>query len=388
MRDPESRTRALLLPPMTGSASDTRPGTLDGLRAIVACELPPSDLAGGLAALCEATAAAIGADAVAVRLDAGDVIHQSAQWSTSDGASAKSAAALTRDTGDPSVIVVDIGGIGTLVAVVDDPVAPTDGRRVAVELAARRAVDAALLAQARADLDRTLAGMLESDERLVGRIGLDIHDGPTQHLSVGLLEIQLLQAQLEDAVAAGMVLPEGLEAAVERIYETLGGALTDMREMIGYLRPVRFQGRRLDDILADVVTSFESRSGIDVDYTASGSFVADGVSVTQRITFYRILQEALSNAQRHGQATEIHVRLSEDVTGTRLVVTDNGSGFDPTPFSQPAPGSSIARFGLLGMRDRTTMLGGRFQIESSPNTGCTVLVYLPRWTPPDAAGAG
>ena len=239
------------------------------------------------------------------------------------------------------------------------------------------------LARVRADLDGTLARMLESDERLVGRIGLDIHDGPTQHLSVGLLEVQLLQAQLGDAVAAGTVLPDGLEAAIERIYETLGGALTEMRELIGYLRPVRFQGRRLDEILTDVVVSFESRSGIDVDFKADTEFEVDGVSVTQRITFYRILQEALSNAQRHGQATEIHVRLSEDESGTRLVVIDDGSGFDPAVFSQPVPGSSIARFGLHGMRDRTEMLGGHFEIVSAPGDGCSLTVFLPRWTPPD-----
>jgi signal transduction histidine kinase len=379
--------RALLLPPMVSSPSQPRIAALDGLGAIVACPIPPSDLRAGLAALCSATASAVGADAVALRVQAGDVVSERARWGTSDAALARADAALERAHDDPATVVAAIGDNGAIAAVLSGNQAPDDGLRLAVALAAQRAGDATALAQARGDLDRTLAGMLESDERLVGRIGLDIHDGPTQHLSVGLLEIQLLQAQLEDAVTAGMVLPEGLEAAVERIYETLGGALTDMREMIGYLRPVRFQGRKLNDILADVVASFESRSGIDVDYQASGRFVADGVSVTQRITFYRVLQEALSNAQRHGQATEIHVRLSEDETGTRLVVTDNGSGFDPTPFSQPAPGSSIARFGLLGMRDRTTMLGGRFQIDSAPDTGCTVLVYLPRWTPPDAAGA-
>ncbi len=257
--------------------------------------------------------------------------------------------------------------------------------RLALGIAADRAAAALALARARADLDGTLARILESDERLVGRIGLDIHDGPTQHLSVGLLEVQLLQAQLGDAQAAGVVLPEGLEASVERIYETLGGALTEMRELIGYLRPVRFQGRRLHEILGDVVSAFETRSGTEVEYAVDGEFVVDGVSVTQRITFYRILQEALSNAQRHGRATAILVELSEDEAGTRLVVVDNGTGFDLVAFTQPVIGSSIARYGLHGMRDRTTMLGGTFEMISAPGEGCTVRVFLPRWSPPDAA---
>ncbi len=111
--------------------------------------------------------------------------------------------------------------------------------------------------------------------------------------------------------------------------------------------------------------------------------------MTQRITFYRVLQEALSNAQRHGRATAIVVELTEDAAGTRLSVADNGTGFDPVAFTQPVLGSSIARYGLHGMRDRTRMLGGTFEMISAPGDGCTLRVFLPRWSPAEAPeGAG
>ncbi len=252
---------------------------------------------------------------------------------------------------------------------------------VITRIAVERIAHARAIRQVRSDLDRTMARILESDERLIGRIGLDIHDGPTQHLSVGLLEVQLLQAQMADVVASGVVLPSGLEEALDRIYETLGGALTEMRELIGYLRPARFQGRRLSDILQDVVTAHETRTGAAVDYRIAGDFPVDGVSVTQRITFYRILQESMTNADRHGQATEIEVDLREDDAGTTLLVRDNGNGFDATAFTQPVLGSSIARFGLHGMRDRTAILGGEFSIISAPGEGCVLRVHLPRWSP-------
>jgi signal transduction histidine kinase len=365
--------------PEIPSPSDVVP--ISWIRTIVECDIPESAPLEGLVELCRTAASAIGAAAMSVHeSDGPDGIR--AEWASDADAAAR--------LSHPSEWTVAATGPLAVVAtaVPLDGAAPTSAQTVALGVVAGRAADAIRTARLRADLDGTLARMLESDERLVGRIGLDIHDGPTQHLSVGLLEIQLLQAQLSDVAASGVVLPDGLESAVERIYETLGGALTEMRELIGYLRPVRFQGRRLDEILTDVVVSFESRSGIDVDFRAENEFAVDGVSVTQRITFYRILQEALSNAQRHGQATEIHVRLSEDDTGTRLVVVDNGSGFDPAPFSQPVPGSSIARFGLLGMRDRTTMLGGGFDIASAPGEGCSLTIFLPRWTPPDTDESG
>jgi signal transduction histidine kinase len=379
---------------MTEPTPQANPVDAEGLLGIVECEIPSGGAPIALSELCRALGEAVGADVVGLVVGSVDTPEIRGHWSRAavgparvaeHAAAALAAAGDAMATARPGVLIAALPGEGALVAVgvAGDPAAP--GVQLALRIAADRAGAALALARARADLDHTLARILESDERLVGRIGLDIHDGPTQHLSVGLLEVQLLQAQLGDAVATGVALPEGLEASVERIYETLGGALTEMRELIGYLRPVRFQGRRLNEILDDVVTTFEARSGIEVQYETDGEFVVDGVSVTQRITFYRVLQEALSNAQRHGQATAVLVELGEDETGTRLTVVDNGTGFNPVAFTQPVLGSSIARYGLHGMRDRTTMLGGTFEMISAPGEGCTLRVFLPRWSPPDAA---
>jgi signal transduction histidine kinase len=370
----------------------------EGMLGIVECEIPSAEAAVAFSELCRTVAEALGAAGVGVVTRAGGASKLRASWSRDPAAAARldarAAEGCETEPGEiaepePGILAAGLAGDGLLIAVGAGADATAPEVRLVLGIAAGRVAAALDLVRARTDLDRTLAGILESDERLVGRIGLDIHDGPTQHLSVGLLEVQLLQAQLGDAQAAGIVVPEGLEASVERIYETLGGALTEMRELIGYLRPVRFQGRRLNEILGDVVSTFEAHSGIEVQYVTDGEFVVDGVSVTQRITFYRILQEALSNAQRHGRATAILVELSEDETGTRLRVADDGTGFDPVAFTQPVLGSSIARYGLHGMRDRTTMLGGTFGMISAPGEGCTVRVFLPRWSPPDAtADAG
>jgi signal transduction histidine kinase len=214
---------------------------------------------------------------------------------------------------------------------------------------------------------------------MLGRIGLDIHDGPTQQLSVALLEVQLLQADLDDAEAAGESLPERLRPAVERIYETVGGALHEMRELIGHLRPAQFENRRLPEILQDAVTAFEARSGSLVHHVVDGEFHDELVSISQKITFYRILQEALTNAHRHGRATEVTVRLRDDEAGITLDVRDNGVGFDPGQVQRPRPGTPQPRFGLYGMRDRAGLLQGTFDVASRPGAGTSVRVFLPRW---------
>ena len=104
-----------------------------------------------------------------------------------------------------------------------------------------------------------------------GASGLDIHDGPTQQLSVALLEVQLLEADLNDAEAEGVVLPEKLRPGLGRIYETLGGALQEMRELIGHLRPAQFEDRLLaGGPGATRCRATRRQQGAAVDYQARG----------------------------------------------------------------------------------------------------------------------
>jgi signal transduction histidine kinase len=80
-------------------------------------------------------------------------------------------------------------------------------------------------------------------------------------------------------------------------------------------------------------------------------------------------QEALTNAGKHGHASRAVVEISEDNDSLRLLVRDNGRGFDPSEKSEG--------FGLLGMSERVTLLGGELEVESSPGTGTTIRARLP-----------
>ncbi|MCC6831382.1 MAG: sensor histidine kinase [Thermoleophilia bacterium] len=353
--------------------------------------MSPSGLSDGLAAVVERLTDAVGASAAAVVTrtgKAGSRILANSRFAEDEAASLDEHAgdlverANAGETGDPVAVPVP-GALGDVALVVAGHDHGDLLNAAALRAAAERVGAAIEVARLRSDLDRAMAQILETDERLLGRIGLDIHDGPTQHLSVALLEIQLLEADLADAASNGVELPDGLLGSMERIYETLGGALTEMRELIGHLRPAQFENRRLSEILQDALTAFEARSGTPVQAEMSGEFPVNGVSVTQRITFYRVLQEALNNAHRHGHARHIGVRASDEDGGTRLVVADDGRGFDAEAALKPRSGAPIARFGLHGMRDRTNMLGGTFTVTSAPGEGCTIEVFLPTWRPED-----
>ena len=265
----------------------------------------------------------------------------------------------------------------------DEPLAPDPLRRHAARAGAERIGRALEQTHLYETLERAMAQLLESDERMLWRIGLDIHDGPTQQLSVALLEVQLLEAELEDAEAAGAALPDRLRPSLARIYETLGGALYEMRELIGHLRPAQFEGRRLPELLGDATSAFEASTGATAELRALGEFPDERVSLSQKITFYRILQEALTNAHRHGRAGRVMVRLREGTAGITMEVRDDGAGFDPRLAMRAPADRPKARFGLLGMRDRAQLLGGTFEIWSRPGQGTLVTVFLPRWSRAD-----
>ncbi len=256
----------------------------------------------------------------------------------------------------------------------DDPI-----RRHAARVGAERVAGILERERLSETLERAMAQILEGDERMLGRIGLDIHDGPTQQLSVALLEVQLLEGELDGIEASGQALPEQLRPALERIYEVLGGALQEMRELIGHLRPAQFEGRELPEILQIAVRAAEAQFGITVDCEAIGEFPDIQVSLSQKITFYRILQEALNNAARHGGATEVLMRLREGPSGITMEVRDNGRGFEADTVRRAALSNPQPRFGLFGMRDRAQLLGGSFDVWSRPGQGALITVFIPRW---------
>lgn len=318
-------------------------------------------------------------EAVAAAVDAA---RPGAPMEVGPGDGAPSAALAAAGLPHALVLPVAEASRGLVIVAGDEPLDGDPVRRAAVAAGAGRIGAVLDAARMRDNLERAMAQILATDERMLGRMGLDIHDGPTQQLSVALLEVQLLEADIADAADQGLPTPDSLRPALGRIYETVGGALHEMRELIGHLRPAQFEDRTLKDILGDALVAFEARADCEVRSEFDGEFPVNGVSITQRITFYRILQETLSNAHRHGHAQRVHVRLSEDERGTALEVRDDGRGFDPEAVQRRKPGMPLARFGLHGMRDRAQILGGTFEAVSTPGEGATIRVFLPRWTGP------
>jgi signal transduction histidine kinase len=86
-------------------------------------------------------------------------------------------------------------------------------------------------------------------------------------------------------------------------------------------------------------------------------------------TVFRIVQETLTNVARHSGASEVSVQIDQAEDGIRLAMQDNGHGFSGA--------NDKKTFGLLGMRERIAMLGGRLEIDSGPDSGTRIAAWLP-----------
>ena len=211
--------------------------------------------------------------------------------------------------------------------------------------------------------------LLAAGERELQRIVLDMHDGPVQDIFAAVSHLQLLQRDLTDEPEAAR--RSGQAAAL------LERALGEIRTLIGVFRPPGFERRDLAAILEGLTVQHEAMTDQPVECTLDAS-VGD-CSLPVKIALYRILQEALANGHRHAGATRQTVSVERRGGNLRMVVADNGRGFDfPKVLAREADvGVEGGHFVLRGIQDRVAMLGGRFEIDSAPGAGTVLTIIVP-----------
>ncbi len=204
----------------------------------------------------------------------------------------------------------------------------------------------------------------------------ELHDETLQSLSA--LRIGLSTASRSER-------PEALRDAYRLAIEQLEEGITNLRALITDLRPAA-----LDELGAqaavEALAERASRHGIEVDVSIDLAHEhGAGLPTHPRHTpeletaIYRIVQEALSNATKHGGARRAVVEIHEDDETVHLEIRDDGAGFDPA--------AETDGFGLLGMRERVELLDGTLQLDSTPGRGTTVRASFPVQRRTAAAGA-
>jgi PAS domain S-box-containing protein len=213
-------------------------------------------------------------------------------------------------------------------------------------------------------LGARLAEVEEKERQLLAR---ELHDQVCQSLTALSLTLTLLQAQMPRRMAAKLRsrLADAL-ALVEQIGETI-------RDVMAELRPPMLDDYGLLSALHWYGAEFSDKTGISVDVT--GQEVIPRLAPPVELALFRIVQEAMANVAKHAGATEVLLTEAEDNGTVRLVITDNGVGFDQERLGQPE-GRHL--YGLMTMSERAAAAGGRCRIESQPGQGTRVVVEVSR----------
>ncbi len=222
--------------------------------------------------------------------------------------------------------------------------------QLAVEL---RAVNAAL-ATAR---EREVA-LAAIEERM--RLARDIHDGLGHHLTALNVQLQAALRLLDhDRAQAAQALALCRQEAQ--------AALAEVRQSVAVMRANPLTNQPLPEAIAGLVRDFDRVSPLQVRFESEGQF--DAIPLTVAMTLFRAAQEGLTNAQKHAQATTVIVRLSGDSDWVQLEVINDGP---------PPPPVATTGFGLAGLHERATQLGGTIQAEPRAEGGFRLTIRLPR----------
>jgi signal transduction histidine kinase len=193
------------------------------------------------------------------------------------------------------------------------------------------------------------------------RIAREIHDELGQNLLALRIDVSMLQARTS---ATHPKLNEKASYALNHIDATI----RSVRSIINNLRPPVLD-LGLQAAIEWQLEEFRQRSGINCTMLVKDANFHCDLDDKCATTLFRVLQESLSNITRHAQATRVDIELYRDGPRFYLQIKDNGVGMKDH--------KKMNSFGLVGMKERVSMLGGEFKIDSAPGKGTTLTISMP-----------
>ncbi len=260
---------------------------------------------------------------------------------------------------------------GTLVniSLTVSPITDAEGRIIGASKIARDISERKEIEKATRESEIMLR-LIEAQESERRRIARDLHDHVGQEVTALRLKIEpLIEAVADD---------EAMQKAIGELRDIAERIDRDVGFLSWELRPSELEEFGLEGALQSFVTQWSRQFGIKADFHLTSDTPADvqqRLSRTMETNLYRILQEALNNVVKHADAGYVSVVFHRRKSRVILIVEDDGCGFKTE--SARRERSRLSGQGMIGMRERATMLKGTFDIESQPRKGTTILVRIP-----------
>ena len=206
--------------------------------------------------------------------------------------------------------------------------------------------------------------IVEAQEAERSRLAQEVHDGPAQALSNAIFQVEYIERVVDDDARLA-------RTELRFLRELLRRELGDVRAFISQLRPPLLVELGLDGAIREATDRMSDLIGIPVtvDLAASPEHLRDA----SQTVVLRVVQEALQNVRKHAEASHVAVRSLVDGGDWTLEVRDDGRGFDVGTVAL----RGRRNFGLQFMRERSELIGARFEVRSRPDGGTVVRLAIP-----------
>jgi signal transduction histidine kinase len=216
------------------------------------------------------------------------------------------------------------------------------------------------------ELSARAVSMQEAERRAIAR---ELHDSAGQALTAIRIHLQLIGDLVTRMRAEDAAQVDRARDLAARTATMVDETLEEIRRAVNTLGPAVLDDVGLSAAISRACDDLADSLGIEVDCEVR---VPEKLPPVIETTCYRLVQEALTNIARHAAAGHVEVRVESGDTEVRVRVQDDGRGFDP------AEERTRPSRGVVGMRERAELLGGRLDIDSAPGAGTTVRAQIPR----------
>ena len=206
------------------------------------------------------------------------------------------------------------------------------------------------------------AKIIQAQEEERRRVAREIHDGPAQSMANIVFRAEVCEHFLDSDV-------ERARNELQELRALVRSSLAEVRKIIFDLRPMTLDDLGLVATVKRALEGVEKRSGLVCELRVSGS--AQRLDSHVEVGVFRIVQEAVTNVEKHAQARTVAVQLDYSFHFISLVIEDDGQGIaDLENIGEES-------FGLMGMKERVSLLGGEIAIESKVGEGTRIKVKIP-----------
>lgn len=257
---------------------------------------------------------------------------------------------------------------GAMIFAHPDPNYFSPDRQDLLDVLGRQAVVAIQNARLYQDLVEEKERMIEVHEEARKKLARDLHDGPTQSVAAIAMRINI----------ARRMMGKDTKAAVEeltKIEELALRTTKEIRHMLFTLRPLILESQRLSAALKSMADKMRETYNQNVIVNVDDALAGQMEMGKQGVIFY-IIEEAINNAHKHASAPNIWVRLRPFQQGMALLeIEDDGVGFDTEAVNRAYDKSSS--LGMVNLRERTELVNGVLNLQSTPGKGTNVSVCIP-----------